>query len=78
MDWLANMTESNQFSTIFDHIPKSAGTTLRPIIEDVYSDDQICSIYQGNSMYLGTDGAAPLRSHLKMNFLNSTALIATF
>jgi hypothetical protein len=62
------MTVSNQFSTIFVHIPKTAGTTLRAIIESHYPEDQICSIYQGNFIYLGREDFQKIPAEEKKKF----------
>jgi Galactose-3-O-sulfotransferase len=49
------MSVTNDHSTIFIHIPKTAGTTLRSIIEDHFPAEQLYFIYIGNASHPGMD-----------------------
>lgn len=62
------MKASNPFSTIFVHIPKTAGTTLRSIIESQFADNQLCAIYQGNAIYLEMSEFKNLSEDAKRNY----------
>lgn len=63
----AVITEMKEFSVIFIHIPKTAGTTLRAIIEDCFSEDQIHFIYLGNRTFPGMDEFLELSEESKRN-----------
>ena len=49
------MTIPGDYSTIFLHIPKTAGTTLRSIIEDNFPADQSYFLYIGNALHPGME-----------------------
>jgi len=49
------MIHEDEFTIIFLHIPKTAGTTLRAIIENVYNYKDVYFIYSGNKQYFELD-----------------------
>jgi len=62
------MTEVNAISTIFVHVPKTAGTTFRAIIESTFPKKQICRIYHGSVNFMGMDEFATLADENKRKF----------
>ena len=49
------MPAVNDQSIIFIHIPKTAGTTLRSIIEDLFPREQLYFLYIGNTLHPGME-----------------------
>lgn len=59
------MTIPGDCSTIFIHIPKTAGTTLRSIIEDNFPADQSYFLYIGNALHPGMEEFSALTEEEK-------------
>lgn len=62
------MTDVNAISTIFVHVPKTAGTTFRAIIENTFPKKQICRIYHGSVNFMGMDEFLALADEDKKKF----------
>jgi len=59
------MSKTNDSSTIFIHIPKTAGTTLRSIIEDHFPANQLYFLYIGNALHPGMEEFSALTDEEK-------------
>ena len=44
----------------FIHIPKTGGQTIRHLLKENYSDDQILEFYKNNKKYFGLEDAPSL------------------
>ena len=62
------MSNTSNFSTIFIHIPKTAGTTLRSIIEDHFPAEQLYLLYIGNALHPGMEEFSGLTDEEKRKF----------
>jgi len=62
------MSNFQKFTTIFLHIPKTAGTTLRVIIDNIYNNDSTYYVYPGNKSYVEIEDFDKLSKKEKKKF----------